>query len=127
VLGLEPAQLREICDAHGASLCNVNAPGNITIGGTTAQVAAASEAATAAGATRVVPLTVSGAFHTPLMQSAATGMRSVLDKVAFGDPHPSVVSNVTAKPLAAGAALADELTTQITNPVLWADSVGTML
>src|SRR5690606_26999907 len=85
VLGVEPDALREICAQHGAHVCNINALGNITIGGTAAAVHAASEAATAAGASRVVPLTVSGAFHTPLMQSAADGMREILAGVAFAD------------------------------------------
>ncbi|MQA00969.1 MAG: ACP S-malonyltransferase [Dehalococcoidia bacterium] len=127
VLGLEPDVLRAICEAHGASLCNVNAPGNITIGGRTSAVEAAGEAAQQAGATRVVPLAVSGAFHTPLMQSAADGMREVLAGVPFADPTIPVVSNVTAAPLTRGSGLAAELADQVTSPVLWADSVRTIL
>lgn len=127
VLGLEPEPLRAICAEHRAALCNVNAPGNITIGGTTSAVAAASEAATAAGASRVVPLTVSGAFHTPLMQSAADGMRRVLAGVRFRAPAPPVISNVTAQPIERGEHLADELVAQITSPVMWADSVRAMI
>src|SRR5690606_20104338 len=88
---------------------------------------AAGETATAAGATRVVPLTVSGAFHTPLMESARDGMREVLAGVEFADPDPPVVSNVTAQPLTSGSVLAEELAEQIVHPVLWADSVRTML
>ncbi|MCK9485116.1 MAG: ACP S-malonyltransferase [Dehalococcoidia bacterium] len=126
VLGMEPDALAAICSQHGAHVCNVNAPGNITIGGTAQAVQAASDAATAAGASRVVPLTVSGAFHTPLMQTAADGMRDVLAAVAFTDPRIPVVSNVTTRPLTSGEALPEELATQITSPVLWADSVRTM-
>ncbi|GMU39870.1 MAG: malonyl CoA-acyl carrier protein transacylase [Chloroflexota bacterium] len=126
VLGVEPDVLRAICDEHGAAICNINAPGNITIGGTTAAVEAASAAATAAGASRVVPLTVSGAFHTPLMQSAAEGMRGVLAGVAFRDPGIPVVSNVTAQPITTAAALPEELASQVTHPVLWVPSVQTM-
>ncbi|MGE3961566.1 MAG: ACP S-malonyltransferase [Dehalococcoidia bacterium] len=126
VLGVEPDALRAICAEHGAHVCNINAPGNITIGGTAAAVEAASAAATAAGASRVVPLTVSGAFHTPLMQSAADGMRGVLAGIAFNAPVVPVISNVTARPIAEGSALAEELASQITSPVLWADSVATM-
>ncbi len=126
VLGVEPDALRAICAEHGAHVCNINAPGNITIGGTSGSVEAASAAATAAGASRVVPLTVSGAFHTPLMQSAADGMRAVLAGVAFTAPVMPVVSNVTAKPITEGSVLAEELASQIISPVLWADSVATM-
>ena len=127
ILGLEREQVAALCEQHGASLCNENAPGNISIGGPVEAVQAASEAATAAGATRVVALNVAGAFHTPLMQTAAEGMRSVLASAAFIDPHTPVVSNVTGKPLTAASVLPGELTEQITAPVLWVDGVRTML
>ncbi|MBX7111505.1 MAG: ACP S-malonyltransferase [Dehalococcoidia bacterium] len=127
ILGLERDQVASICGEHGASLCNENAPGNISIGGTLEAVRAASEAATSAGASRVVPLNVAGAFHTPLMQSAADGMRIVLGSTTFADPQTPVVSNVNAKPLTLGSQLANELTEQITAPVLWVDGVRAML
>jgi len=126
ILGLDPKVLAPICAEHDASICNINAPGNITIGGTVAAVEAASEAATEAGATRVVPLTVSGAFHTPLMATAAVGLRSALEGVAFTDPRTPVVSNVTATVMTDASGFADELVDQVTKPVLWADSVATM-
>ena len=127
VLGLEPEALATLCEQHGASLCNVNAPGNITVGGTAEAVEAVTAAATEAGATRVVPLEVAGAFHTPLMQSACDALRGVLGEVSFADPRMPVVSNVHARPMGAGAELAGELGDQVTSPVLWADSVRTML
>ena len=127
VLGLEHEQVAALCADHGASVCNVNAPGNVTIGGTAAQVEAASEAATSAGASRVVPLTVAGAFHTPLMESAARGLRAVLASAAFVAPGTPIVSNVTAKLLTTAEQLPGELADQVTSPVLWLDSVRTML
>jgi len=126
VLGMEPDALRAAITPHGASVCNINAPGNITIGGTTAAVEAASAAATAAGASRVVPLTVAGAFHTPLMAEAARRLHVPLNGTAFRNPKMPVVSNVTATPLTAGAVFAEELEQQITAPVLWLDSVTAM-
>jgi len=126
ILGLDPAVLGPICAEHGASVCNINAPGNITIGGTVAAVEAASAAAAEAGATRVVPLTVSGAFHTPLMAVAAEGLRGALDGVTFADPRTPVVSNVSATPMTDASGFAAELVDQVTNPVLWADSVTAM-
>jgi [acyl-carrier-protein] S-malonyltransferase len=127
ILGLEPGALSTVAALHGASLCNINAPGNITIGGTVAAVEAAGAAALEAGASRVVPLAVAGAFHTPLMQSAADGMREVLARTAFSAPRTAVVSNVTAQPLTDAGAFAGELTSQVTSPVRWVDSVQTML
>jgi len=126
VLGLDEDVLRPIADEHGASLCNANAPGNITIGGTIAAVEAASNAATEAGATRVVPLSVSGAFHTPLMQTAADGLRAALADVEFKQPRTPIISNVTATPLEDPASFSTELVDQVTNPVLWAASVQCM-
>ena len=127
ILGLERAQVAALCADHGASLCNENAPGNVSIGGTHEAVRATSEAATAAGATRVVPLNVAGAFHTPLMQAAADGMRAVLASATFADPRVPVVSNVHGRPLVRGGDFAAELADQVTSPVLWVDGVRTML
>ena len=126
VLGMEPDALRAAITPHGASLCNINASGNITIGGTVAAVDAASAAATAAGASRVVPLTVAGAFHTPLMAGAAQRMHVPLSNTAFRDPSMPVMSNVTATTLTFGAAFAAELEQQITEPVLWLASATAM-
>ena len=125
VLGMDPDAVRAICAEHGTAICNINAPGNMTIGGTVAAVEAASAAAVAGGA-KVIPLTVSGAFHTPLMQSAADGMRAVLGEAGFSDPSVPVISNVTTKQLTSGAQFAAELVDQITSPVLWVDSVRAM-
>ena len=125
VLGLDPDAVRAICAEHGTAVCNINAPGNTTIGGTGAAVEAASAAAIAAGG-KVIPLTVSGAFHTPLMQSAADGMRAVLAGTTFAEPSAPVISNVTASPLTGAASFAGELVDQITSPVLWVDSVRAM-
>jgi [acyl-carrier-protein] S-malonyltransferase len=127
VLGLDLELLAQIAAEHGAAVCNMNAPGNITIGGTHAAVEAASAAATAAGASRVVPLTVAGAFHTPLMASAGASMRTILDAATFNDPRVPIISNVTTKPLTEASAIASELSEQITSPVRWADSVQAML
>jgi [acyl-carrier-protein] S-malonyltransferase len=126
VLGLERDDVARVCRETGASLCNENAPGNITIGGTAEAVERASEAARAAGAKRVLPLKVAGAFHTPLMDSAAVGMRLVLGEARFADPQMPVVSNVTGQPLTSGADFARELADQVTSPVLWVDGVRTM-
>jgi len=127
VLGLQRDQVAALCEQHGASLCNENAPGNVSIGGTTEAVKATSDAATAAGAVRVLPLNVAGAFHTPLMQAAADGMRAVLAQAPFGAPRMPVVSNVTAQSLTSGTQFAAELTDQVTSPVLWVDDVRAML
>jgi len=73
-----------------------------------------------------VPLTVAGAFHTPLMASAKVGLREALAGVAFAEPRTPVISNITATPLPGAAAIPDELVEQVTSPVLWAASVEAM-
>ena len=125
IVALEREQIDEICATHGATVCNENAPGNVSIGGASAAVTAATEAAKKAGG-RVFPLAVAGAFHTSLMASAAAGIRLALADIHFDDPNPPVISNVTAQPLTRANELANELTEQITRPVRWADSVRMM-
>ncbi len=127
VLGLEPHDVQTVCEQHGASICNINAPGNITIGGAKAAVTAASEAASEAGASRIVPLDVAGAFHTPLMQGARDALSVAVGNAPFTDPRMPVVSNVSGKPMTSAAEFPGELSEQVTSPVLWADCVRTML
>ena len=127
VLGLEPHDVQTICDQHGASICNINAPGNITIGGAREAVTAASEAAGEAGASRIVPLDVAGAFHTTLMQGARDALSVAIGNAPFTDPRMPVVSNVSGKPMMSAAEFPGELSEQVTSPVLWADCVRTML
>lgn len=125
IVALEGDRVEEICRASGASVCNENAPGNVTIGGSPEAVEAACAEARSGGG-RVFPLAVAGAFHTPLMESAASGMRATLARVRFADPDPPVLSNVTARPLTRSGELVEELCAQITSPVRWADSVRAM-
>ncbi|HEX6912986.1 MAG TPA: ACP S-malonyltransferase, partial [Longimicrobium sp.] len=80
-----------------------------------------------AGARKVQPLVVSGAFHSPLMQVAQAGLRAQLDSVDFGPPAFPVVSNVTAHPVTDGDEARSLLVDQLTSPVRWTHSVRTML
>lgn len=128
VLGLGVEPLQEICRATGAELANLNSPEQIVISGRTAAVAEASAQAKAAGATRVIELTVSGAFHSALMRPAAERLAAVLAATPMRAPTTLVISNVTAqphpqKPEAIRAALA----TQLTSPVRWEASMRYLL
>jgi len=89
-------------------------------------VAAACEAAKAAGAKKVVPLQVSGPFHCELMRPAAERLAPELAAVAQGPFRFPVIANVTAEPYAEGARAADTLVRQITAPVRWEESVRAM-
>jgi [acyl-carrier-protein] S-malonyltransferase len=127
VLGLDEAAARELCAASGAEVCNVNAPGQVVIGGDLDAVARATEMARSYGARRVVSLSVSGAFHTSLMQPAAVGMAVALAETAFRDPQVPIVANGTGMPVCDAAGLRQELSYQLTHAVLWQPSVEHML
>lgn len=127
VLGLDETALAEICRQTGTVIANINCPGQLAISGPTSNIAKASEMAKAKGAARVVPLQVSGAFHSPLMQPAVEGMQSVLSKVSFRDPQVPVIANVTAEPLTDGTQIKGELLKQLTTPVQWQRSVEYMV
>jgi [acyl-carrier-protein] S-malonyltransferase len=104
-------------------VANLNAPGQLVISGSTDGVAAASKLAITRGARRAIPLNVSGAFHSPLMTSAAARFETALDAVAIADPDPPVVCNVDATDVHTADALRERLRAQLTSPVRWIDCV----
>jgi [acyl-carrier-protein] S-malonyltransferase len=104
-------------------VANHNAPGQLVISGSTAGVEAASKLALARGARRAIPLNVSGAFHSPLMEAAAARFDVALDSVALSDPDPAVVCNVDAHDVHSAADLRERLRLQLTSPVRWIDCV----
>jgi [acyl-carrier-protein] S-malonyltransferase len=108
-------------------VANLNAPGQLVISGSTDGVAAASKLALTRGARRAIPLNVSGAFHSPLMTSAAARFDRALDAVTIADPHPPVVCNVDAADVHTADALRDRLRSQLTSPVRWIDCVSRLV
>jgi [acyl-carrier-protein] S-malonyltransferase len=130
VLGLEDSALRRVCEQVDAGTCvpaNFNSSGQIVISGDVEGVRQAMALAEQAGARRTVPLTVSGAFHSPLMEPAAEGLQAKLDTMDFRDPAFPVVSNATAEPVTSGSRARELLVAQLTSPVLWAASVARMV
>src|SRR5208283_409233 len=85
------------------------------------------EAALAAGASKVVPLAVSGAFHTPLMAPAQDELKKTIASLNFSEPSIPLMANSSARPLSAAAAIKDELITQLTHGVRWQESVQNMV
>ena len=130
VLGLTHDAVRETLKAVTAGICvpaNFNSPTQVVISGDRKAVEEAMAALDEAGARRVVPLPVSGAFHSPLMLPAAEELRTELEGTEFQDPAFPVVSNVTASPIVDGARARELLARQLTAPVRWSESVETML
>lgn len=131
-LGAERDALEALCrdvSASGAQveLANVNCPGQIVVSGSAAGVARVVERGKEAGAKRVIPLDVSGPFHSSLMRPAAERLAAKLDEVAFRDAEVPVVANVTATAVSEGARLRELLVEQVYSPVLWEDSIRYLL
>lgn len=129
VLGLEGPDVAAACDEAGDEVwvANLNAPGQVVIAGDPDAVARAGEAAKAKGAKRVMPLEVSGAFHTPFMAPAAERLGAAIDAATFTDAVIPVVANVDAAVHTTGADWPDLLRRQLTSPVRWTDSVRTLI
>ncbi|MEY2191264.1 ACP S-malonyltransferase [Neobacillus sp. BF23-41] len=132
VLGLDRAPLSnvtsEISDAgFPVSLANLNCPGQIVISGSKKGVELAAVKAKEAGAKRVLPLDVSGPFHSVLMKPAAVQLREVLDEIEMRDARIPIVVNVSAEPISSASVIKDKLIEQLYSPVQWEDSVRKMI
>ena len=124
VLGLATEQVDLACnEASGTDgvvvAANLNAPDQTVISGDPAAVGRAGEGCRARGAKRVVPLKVSGAFHSPLMAPAVDGLRDALTGADFGDPAFPVVANASGQPVRSGLDAKRLLLDQLTAPVRW--------
>ncbi len=125
ILGLERSRIEEVCsECQGVCvIANDNSPGQVVISGDKEGVAECSNRLAEAGAKRVVPLNVSGAFHSPLMKGAAEHMATVLKKASFSPGKFPVYSNVTAKP---GSDWCTLLQLQLSSPVRWTETIQNM-
>ncbi|MCC6420513.1 MAG: ACP S-malonyltransferase [Gemmataceae bacterium] len=123
VLGLDVSDCEDVCREAGAEICNVNAPGQIVIGGRREAVVRALDYAKARGAAKVIPLSVSGAFHSSLMKPAAEAMVQPVATAPIRDAVVPVVVNCTATPARDELALRNELVDQVSRPVQWSQTV----
>ncbi|MBX7244634.1 MAG: ACP S-malonyltransferase [Candidatus Sumerlaeaceae bacterium] len=128
ILGLDDDKLAEICAAVAGPvvIANYNSPGQTVISGAVDAVNAAIEQCKAAGAKRALPLPVSGAFHSPLMEGPARELAAMIEQTHFADPAVPVVTNVDAKPTTSGQEVRQKLVDQMTGSVRWTQTVGTM-
>ncbi len=130
IIGMDAATLEAVCAEASAAgtvvIANYNAPGQLVISGEAAGVAQAGVLAKAQGAKRVLPLNVSAAFHSPLMQQAADGLTPSLQAARIRDAVVPVVGNVTAHSLHTADELRAELLAQITAPVRWIATIEQM-
>lgn len=126
IVGLGEGEVWEICSESGAEPCNFNAATQIVVGGLADAVDRACALAKERGG-RGLPMNVAGAFHTSLMKGAADEFARVLHSVEPRDPVIPVMSNVTAREMTAASDCVSDLARQIRSPVLWHQSIGTML
>jgi len=127
VMGLDEALLVEVCDETGTRLANINCPGQLVISGAKENLAKAADLAKARGAYRTIPLSVSGAFHTPLMQSAVDGISEIIATLSFHQAVVPVIANTTAQPLTTVDEVKAELLRQLCNSIQWQRSVEYMI
>ena len=127
IIGLDENSLAEVCQETGTQVANINCPGQLVISGAREKLAQAADSARARGAHRAIPLQVSGAFHTPLMQSAVDGMAKAIATLSFSEPAVPIIGNTTAQPLTTAESIKEELLRQLCNCVQWQRSVEHMV
>ena len=119
IIGLDEELCREACVATGTTLANLNCPGQIVISGPSERIPAAIEACKARGARKAIPLSVAGAYHSPLMAPARPLLAAELARIRFQQTGMPVISNVTAAPHGSVETIAQCLVEQLTSPVRW--------
>ena len=126
VIGLEEVVILKVIEDQGfegIDLANFNSPGQIVISGPAAEITESLAPLKEAGAKLVVPLKVSGAFHSQMMEAPAQKFAEFLQDFTFNKPIISVYANVTASPYDEESSIADILVRQIFNPVRWTDTI----
>ncbi len=131
VLGLDREKVESLVDtARGADvlqIANLLCPGNIVVSGSRDACARITESATQAGAMKVIPLAVAGAFHTPLMQGAYDRLSAAVASADIRSPRIPVISNVDAEPHHDPAEIRQLLVRQLVSPVLWEESMRRLI
>mgnify|MGYP002538173976 CR=1 FL=1 len=128
VLGLDAGKIEEVlADRSGVMIANYNCPGQIVITGWKEDVEQASDALKEAGAKRVLPLNVSGPFHSYLLEEAGEKLGRFLENIPVSEPKIPYVANVTAAYVTKAEDVKPLLTRQVSSSVRWQQSVETML
>ncbi len=132
IIGLSDETVESICkevstDGNVVVPANYNCPGQLVISGNIDAVNAACEKLKAAGAKRALVLKVSGAFHSPLMESARAELASAIENTAFSKPVCPVYQNYDAKAHEDPEEIKQNLIAQLTSPVRWTEEVNNMV
>jgi [acyl-carrier-protein] S-malonyltransferase len=127
IIGSDEASLAEVCSLTDTRIANINCPGQLVISGAKENLPEAADLAKDRGASRTIPLQVSGAFHTPLMQPAVDGMSEIIATLDFQDSLVPIIGNTSAQPLTTAEQVKAELITQLCNCVQWQRSIEYMV
>jgi len=127
IIGLDEASLGEVCQKTNTWIANVNCPGQLVISGAKENLAQAVDLVKAKGTSRTIPLQVSGAFHTPLMQPAVDGMSEIIAILTLSEPAIPIIANTTAQPLTTTESIKEELLRQLCNGIQWQRSIEYMV
>jgi [acyl-carrier-protein] S-malonyltransferase len=130
VLNLSDAVIEEICASITDEIvvaANYNCPGQVVISGSNEGVAKAGEKLKEAGAKRVLPLPVGGAFHSPLMAPAREELAAAIENTTFSTPSCPIYQNVNAQPSTEVETIKANLISQLTGAVRWTQSVQNMI
>ena len=127
ILGLDELATAQVCAETGVELANINADDQIVISGDKVAVAQAMDLASARGARKTIPLTVSGAFHSSLMQEAKEGLAEAMVAMEFKDPQSPIIANSDCAELRTGEQVREELVRGLCQCVQWRNTVRCMV
>ena len=127
IIGLELAQVKEVCSEANTEIANINSPGQVVIAGGPVEIGQAAKIAESKGAKRVVILEVSGAFHSSFMQPVSSRLAKELYGMYLKPPLVPVICNVTGKAANDPDELKSNLIKQVSSSVLWEDSMRFIL
>ena len=127
VIGLDEETVKDVSVHSGTEVSNVNCPGQIVISGAAQALAEVNKLAKTRGARALIPLKVSGAFHSALMEPVIAEFSKIVSNVRFRPPSIPVISNVTARPLSDVDSIKEELVKQLRNCIQWQRSVEYMM
>ena len=127
VIGLDKDVLVDVCHETDTRIANINCPGQLVISGAEENLTRAAELAKDRGAYRVMHLSVSGAFHTPLMQPAVDGMSEILGSLSLNQPSIPIIANTTAQPVSTAEEVKVELLGQLCHGIDWQGSIEYMI
>jgi [acyl-carrier-protein] S-malonyltransferase len=127
ILGLDELATGQVCAETGVELANINADDQIVISGDKVAVAQAMDLASARGARKTIPLSVSGAFHSSLMQEAKEGLAEAMVAMEFKDPQSPIIANSDCAELRTGEQVREELVRGLCQCVQWRNTVRCMV